>query len=138
MIRLNLEAKFIFDSKVQYKGTQANEHIYRGINNNEKFVFTSDNEFQLKDILINDASLKKHMENSVNYFDYKKPFTKDVFYSKQKTLELPVYECDWLCTVGPFSRWKVANQPESGPSDTFYYITWFGHSRPGTNIEIEG
>lgn len=133
-----IKAVFIFNKPVTYLGKENNEHVFEGNNGDQNFEFESSDEFQLIDIVVNSNSVRKHVENSVDYFDFKKPLDKETFNKSQKKLSLEFCETDWICVVGPFSRHKVANKPESGRSDTFYYITWFGHARPGTNIKITG
>ena len=134
----DITAKFIFSHEVTYNGITSKEHEYKGTNKKIKFYFSADTEFQLLDILVNDTSVKEHVFKSVDFFDFVQKINKDTFIKKHRKLTLDFYETDWICVVGPFSRHKIASRPESGPSDTFYYITWFGHARPGTNIHVQG
>jgi len=133
-----ITARFIFSREVEYNGVLSKEHVYKGINQKIKFDFSADTEFQLVDMYVNGNSVKEHVFNSVDFFDFVQKINKDTFLKTHRELTLDFYETDWICVIGPFSRHKIASRPESGPSETFYYITWFGHARPGTNIEITG
>tara|TARA_B110000503_G_C7073398_1_gene381820 strand:- start:35 stop:586 length:552 start_codon:yes stop_codon:yes gene_type:complete len=134
----DISAIFKFNKKVVYNNVSAQEHSYNGKNFSCDFNFKSDDDFQLIDIVVNGNSVKEHIEKSVDFFDFKQFLNQQSFYKTQKNLTLNIHELDWICVVGPFSKLKVASVPESGDSNTFYYITWFGHARPGTNIEITG
>jgi hypothetical protein len=134
----NITAIFSFDKEVTYNGVASKEHSYIGKSVSQTFDFESKVEFQLLDVVINGNSVKEHIEHSVNFFDFVQDLTKDSFAKTQKKLKIYVHESDWICVMGPFSRWKIAGDPTSGHSDTFYYITWFGHARPGTNMLISG
>lgn len=138
IINLSINAKFIFDAEVDFEGNLAREHTYVGKNITNEFKFSCNKDFKFLDIIVNGNSVKEHIEKSVDYFDFKSPFTKDTFNKIQKNLTLNIHESDWICVIGPFSRNKIASRPESGASKTFYYITWFGWARPGTNVEITG
>jgi hypothetical protein len=134
----DISAIFKFNKKVKYKDVFAQEHNYIGKNITSEFNFDSDEDFQLIDIVVNGNSVKEHVEKSVDFFDFAQSLNAQSFAKTQRNLKLLIHEIDWICVVGPFSRWKVASVPESGDSNTFYYITWFGHARPGTNVEITG
>jgi hypothetical protein len=132
----DISAQFLFDKEVEYNGSKRQKHSYTGNNSSTDFAFIG-NGFRLLDIIVNENSVKQHLEQSVLQTK-SLPFNKDIFKNVQDDLRFSIHECEWLCHIGPFSRWKIAGDPSSGPSETFYYITWFGHSRPGTNVVVNG
>jgi hypothetical protein len=136
MKNFEITADFLFDQEVEYNGVTNRTHQYIGTNISTDFVFVGD-KFQLLDIIVNGNSVKEHVQKSVLKTNTI-PFTSDIFNTQHSNLKFTIHECEWLCHIGPFSRWKIAGDPSSGKSDTFYYITWFGHSRPGTNVVVNG